>query len=220
MGIKATCRQPAEHACIINHVCGFLLYRKKMYCPGSKRKGHQRGKKMDTEGAIFLPKWAEIYKQIQALLVVCKCASVTKKHNFHNLWPPKLDEYSCFVFFWELFLCSSSLPFPLFFVVSAKDKKFLVWAWRLISKDTCGVKWFASPSELLSLLLGSEKNEQMNGSSRGLWAEECKNKRGRFFLRQYLQTRGFSRIKRNKSKIAGVSNAAGTEVLLSWQVVG
>lgn len=31
MEIKATCQQPAEYACIINHGCGFLLFRKIYY---------------------------------------------------------------------------------------------------------------------------------------------------------------------------------------------
>lgn len=45
--IKAVCQEPVEHACIINHVCGFVRRREKkkkkhLVEQRSKGKGHQR----------------------------------------------------------------------------------------------------------------------------------------------------------------------------------
>lgn len=77
--IKAVCQQPAEHACIINHVCGFFVVQKNIAVHRSKGE-----KKKVIKGKIVFKMWGvdldihkgNGHKQIQNLLAACTCAIV------------------------------------------------------------------------------------------------------------------------------------------------
>lgn len=174
MEIKATCQQPAEYACIINHGCGFLLFRKIYYRDQKERviKGnitlHMGG------GGCMHTSWGANLKCFGFMQMhSCVCSRQRKevwKQTFSAVCPltPKLDMCKCMLCTWEsfLFLCTPVSSF--FLSLSSKDKKFLVWAWHVISKDTCRVKWFASRSQLFPLLLKKEKKRSESMGSGGV----------------------------------------------------
>lgn len=75
MEIKAICQQPVEHACIINHVCGFLLYRK-IYCRAKiKRKRSSKAKSFSKcRGGKMYTSTNKYFSCMQ--LHSCNCAVV------------------------------------------------------------------------------------------------------------------------------------------------
>lgn len=71
------CQEPAEHACIINHVCGFVWRRKKkknLVERRSKGKGHQRENNFQlVRGSLTC---TQIHKAQTNLLAAGPCAVV------------------------------------------------------------------------------------------------------------------------------------------------
>lgn len=163
--IKAICQQPAEHACIINHVCGFLLYKKKILQNtdqkekrSSKEKSFSRCRGFDLH--THRKQWAQTNPKSFSCMrywvgLVCLC--VTKKSvwpkTFCAICPLTLKLDMCH----SMLYTSESLLFSLRSLsLTSKDKKCVVQPRRVISKDTCRVKWFTSLFPLFLLLLGKK----------------------------------------------------------------
>lgn len=145
------------------------------YITEIKRKGSSKAISLYTwGGGCMHTSWGANLKCFGFMQMhSCVCSRQRKevwKQTFSAVCPltPKLDMCKCMLCTWEsfLFLCTPVSSF--FLSLSSKDKKFLVWAWHVISKDTCRVKWFASRSQLFPLLLKKEKKRSESMGSGGV----------------------------------------------------